>query len=125
MQSNQEPLVSFEQAKGLRALGFDWECFHIFSGKQIEISFPHGVDKSIVSEVSTLRPTISQALRWFRIEKDFYPHIVPINKKPYQFCFSTNSIAIESFDWTRYDSYDECESALLDKLIELNSKGHE
>lgn len=130
MQSNQKPLVSFEQAKGLKALGFDWECefyFMEFSGNVYEFSSRILLDRNASDETFS-GPTISQAIRFFRIEKGV-PCGVTINVNELKFTGDYMYDVVKPngkvYSVGGFDTYDLAASALLDKLIELNSKGHD
>jgi hypothetical protein len=123
MQTNQEPLVSFEQAKGLKSIGFTWECEFYFMGSgrgfSTNISENHNRD---MSKEKYSRPTISQSIRFFRIEKNLHGYIIPEDSEYGPDIYLVYAGPIKDIDFVcDCESHDLAASALLDKLIELTA----
>jgi len=128
-QTNQEPLVSFEQAKGLKSIGFNWPTSdHFFDGgpnASTTLNYNGGNDRCFS------RPTISQALRWFRVEKGIVSWISILeilgSEKVKYTCFfqkitgKWQSSIKTDFLMEEFYDYDLAAYALLDKLIELTA----
>ena len=111
--------VKYEQALALRELGFDEPClFHTLKG---EINFYNPFSLEYNIGVSAI--LCQQAFRWFREKHKQDSLVVPsgdstgkTNGYYYEivFDFSKENIESESFK-----TYEEAESACLDKLIEI------
>lgn len=120
----EKEFISYDQALALKELGFDEPCFglwNINNGKyEVDII---GVckysEKFKYREV--LAPTFSQAFRWFRDEyklwfrPDYYDEI-----RDY-FTGSIHKLGKFSalYNLEHYATAEECESACIDKLIEM------
>ena len=122
-QSNQEPLVSFDQAKALKALGFNWPVNHLFSKKgNISGTVTDAVHNFNDRNEGYSRPTISQAIRWFRIEKGILSWVQPSNENPLQYQWWHIEPQYQN-SWCgsgeRFADHDKASSSLLTKLIEL------
>lgn len=109
----EKEFVTYQQSLRLKALGFDEECFgYRDGGGNLMIKkMPHCVISA---------PTYSQAFRWFREKYNLYH---TIDKQGYWFFeikkdegFGDLTEITVSYD---YNSYEEAESACLDKLIEI------
>lgn len=122
--------VPYEQALALKELGFDKLCFGLYSIMEhddIEIGdfyFGPSYATKATEGRSILAPTFSQAFRWFR---DKYKYFT----SPTQY----DDDVIKKYDWVitknlgngkiliyfvgYHNSYEEAESACIDKLIEL------
>lgn len=113
MELNKE-FVSYEQAVALKELGFDETCLRSFY-KQGKVSL-----EGNGNSYDTRHPLKSQVFRWFR-EKYFSwiwkagNQLGSINR----FNYSIESIdkRYQSDDY--FNTYEEAEDALIDKLIEL------
>jgi hypothetical protein len=128
--------VSYEQAKKLKELGFDWDCRtcygFFFDDNEVSLSVDSdnisltNYNSSFYSDNecdSFSAPTVALALQWFRevkyvdngiaiqlTEDGFrYYHIYQIGDEEY----------IDGSLDILYFYYEEAESALLDKLIEF------
>ena len=111
--------VKYEQALALKELGFDEPClFHTLKG---EINFYNPFSLEYNIGVSAI--LCQQAFRWFREKHKQDSLVVPsgdstgkTNGYYYEivFDFSKENIESESFK-----TYEEAESACLDKLIEI------
>ncbi|MDR2293348.1 MAG: hypothetical protein LBE11_07750 [Prevotellaceae bacterium] len=106
MKEKELQLVSFEQAKRLKALGFDWECFAWIDGNEwrtTDIDLNYGVF-----------PTVALALKWIRdvknqttiVSYDYYCNV-------YYYLHNGNSATGE------YYTYEAAESALLDEILKI------
>lgn len=124
--------VKYEQAVALKELGFDEDCFgyyikvydrtHLYYINPDDIGSSNGDDKQYGDCTA---PTYSQAFRWFREVHGLYPEvhsIVDIYGKTVIFNAHINHLpkdeSIGCF-LGKYETYEEAESACLDKLIEI------
>lgn len=135
--NNQLQLVTFEQAKQLKALGFDWPCTayyhegvlkdHSFKGIINRLRTRNHINKYITSKETIAAPTVALALKWIRdvkkilcsIETDFHTYIEgdmmvakTLNRGKYIF----RSIIMAS---SSFDTYEEAEKCLLDALLHV------
>ena len=124
--------VNYNQASELKELGFDEPCFGRYDGKgnnkgKLWYEMPNsGQDTIPVGDV--LAPTFSQAFRFFRDKHGLYSHI----RESYSFDntlefvsqINGNYVNHGIFDKpvNRFYSYEEAESACLNKLIEIAKK---
>ena len=105
--------VTYKQALALAELGFDERCFTRYyeSGKLADsLSYLH---HNHFGQVNA--PLYSQAFRWFREKHRLYPTIDSFVgvKGVVKFFYK-----LPMYDET-FDTYEEAESACLDKLIEI------
>jgi hypothetical protein len=98
-------LVSLEQAKKLKELGFNWE-----------VDFYADVHRNFYSA-----PTIALALKWFRDVKGcrytIYSDTTDIDNNSTEgifYMYKTEGLMLD----IEYETYEQCESALLDALLE-------
>lgn len=133
--------VTYEQAFALKELEFNKPCFAYFCediGYQMQYKNPMFSEDfnsrrgTYLNDISA--PTYSQALRWFR-EKYSLKHDIEDDSKGEKFYYKIKSFDDKKFDnyydvvlflqkrkdWSEieFDSYEEAESACLDKLIEI------
>ena len=133
--------ATYKQSLALKELGFDEPCFAAYSGDEDNSSlFIYWNDLVNMSELfisqdncekfdyECLVPTFSQAFRWFRKEHNLYHEIRTFawdyDKKELGFSIRTylNPIYIETERLIHsevYETYEEAESACIDKLIEI------
>ena len=111
-------LVSFEQAKKLKKLGFDWECYLVYRIADNEFgkksNEPVGYQGAVIDDYAHA-PSVALALKWFRDEKGKATTIRYYDK----FYYRNQD---DSQNPSKYSTYEEAESALLDRLIELELK---
>ena len=127
MQDKSLQIVSYEQAQKLKKLGFDWKLLEFFNKAEkleskvilncecnkciteLEDLFRNIAQGNIVSA-----PSIAHALKWFRDEKGIKCYVINGESNMGTYYFN------DEWDGTiEYATYEEAESALLDKLIEL------
>ena len=88
-----EDFITFEQAKLLKELGFDWECDHIYSFTY------HNHNKPIFQQYETTdhyevekywyAPTLAQAQKWLREVKGVKVYVKPLfSSEEYEYCIS-------------------------------------
>jgi len=128
MNTKELQLVTFEQAKRLKQVGFDWDKVSHFytelNSDIVEVN-PFTIQKYQYNE-TFLAPTVALALKWFRDTKGFFSRIdfdlQGFRKGFYWTCFrliDRNSLKTES---NKYGSYESAESALLDELLTILEK---
>jgi len=121
-------LVTFGQAKALKALGFNWHCGAYY-----------GADNGIFARSETIKkskrmvfaPTVALALKWARDAKGiigdlrhgnmFGKWCYMLHPDPnYLWCYMLHP---DPNYLGNFDAYDEAESALLDAVIAKLGKG--
>jgi hypothetical protein len=101
--------IPYKQALGLKELGFNEPCFGHFLNKKFYLkSFDRQGDGI------TLRPTYSQAFRFFRKKYNCY-HTITLNKKYVGIVYSS----VVNFSIDEFDTYEEAELECIKKLIEI------
>jgi len=127
MQEKQLQLVTYEQAKKLKELGFDWECtafYDLNENNELDY-FANQVDWN--NEVDTFSaPTVALALKWFRDVKGINNNIGMndfCDSMIYYGCYviQKGNIGIYKNTGLKSDlesTYEAAESALLDALLE-------
>ena len=74
-----EDYVSFEQAKALKELGFDWECYQFYNADKKLCSYTsigcgddcrdwNDNDYASIGDAECSAPTLAQAQKWLRIK---------------------------------------------------------
>jgi len=120
MQKQELEIVNIEQAKRLKALGFEWETDTFYFEDEAK-------------GVPCPAPTVALALKWFRDVKGMQ-NIIQVfhgsntSKKffyKYNFYVFFEGYEIpgefrygDEYDKTRYNTYETAESALLDALLD-------
>jgi hypothetical protein len=118
METKQLQLVALEQAKRLKALGFDWKCDrYYFEDDQGTSSYilNHNRYDDFYSA-----PTVALALKWIRDEKTnlFEVTHTDAGEWYYRKRIAQWSEASECI----FDTYEAAESALLDELLTILGK---
>lgn len=113
-------IVSYEQAKKLKELGFDWLCNNLYHRKGTFSSSSGNFDFNAES-IYFSAPTVALALKWFRDEKGI--------KNAVCLCMwsstrdgRTRTVYQPSISGklrSEYNTYEQAESAMLDELLEL------
>jgi hypothetical protein len=121
-------LVTFEQAKRLKALGFDWGIYHCYDIDG-ELGGGGVCNKNTVRGEYELfsAPTVALALKWMRDEKGFFGYVSyspAWNQYDYQgFMWHIDSeIKCKCEQANLYeltDTYEEAEHTLLDEILTL------
>lgn len=125
----EKEFVSYEQAVALKELGFDEPCFGIFVNQKWCLIF---TEKQISNEVISA-PLKQQVFRWFREKYSLEIILCPdcFNEpskllREYKIISIDKSIILDQCTdqkhWIRkgcFVSYEEAESAAIDKLIEI------
>jgi len=137
MQDKSLQIVSYEQAQKLKKLGFEWEVQHYYDLTFGLFNYEGKPNHNFNDNTATISaPTIALALKWFRDERGIPNGISVIDNGEYalflseyieNYVSSDDSIDDEGNDVNTKVvcldmpdvTYEECESALLDKLIEL------
>ena len=129
--------VTYNQSLALKELGFDEPCLKLW---EKTILFTSLVDpsefKKVVSERYTKAPLKSQVFEWFRKEHELESYIEKgwsqvLSMYEYRFHFrKSEEIGLwgQTSYWANvgdFKTYEEAESACIDKLIELIKKKYE
>ena len=126
------PLCNFAQSKALKSLGYNWDTkagyaenedgtYEEWHDREWELNrldvYPYMDDYKA--------PTIPDAIRFFRIEKGMHGHVFPVFsgtlKWGYGIVDIAEFIAKKQDEPPYFSTYDQAESALLDRLIELTT----
>jgi hypothetical protein len=136
MNTEQLQLVTFERAKRLKELGFDWLCdfYYAEKGKYlIERPCNNSAAGMNCKEAPYFAvPTVALTLKWIRDEKKIIcftsAWYTPRGRdKKYKWMWQGRIIIINKHpeETNFYDSYESAESALLDKLLTILEKEKE
>lgn len=135
-----EDFVTYEQARILKDLGFDWECTHYYDDGDAEIKEqsiyvgPTAGESVSISDVidggfnkcngnAMDAPTLSQAAKWLREVKEIcVTSSINIHKGKYKFNWSITLFKEGRGIWDEsviYDTYEDALSAGIDRALEL------
>ena len=115
MKEKELQIVSFEQAKRLAEIGFDWKSEKKYGRLSHRYNYdimPIGQFSVPSCKVEYSAPTVSLALKWFRDVKGKFGYV--LNTCRYNFYYYTEGGGVNA-----YKTYELAESALLDELINL------
>jgi len=131
MEQNQLQLVTYDQAKRLKALGFDWitDYYYTCEGKSRHFQFedndcyPDNWNDSNEEDSFCSAPTVALALKWCRDVKRVHSNIstrgVTVeNECTYYGCIPEAGLS-SSLITSLFHYYEQAESALLDKILTL------
>jgi hypothetical protein len=115
--------ITYEQALALKELGFDEPCFGMYytkSGVLRERSYCKNSDFTEPHQIVFVSaPLKQQAFRWFREKYQLHGFMFTYSNS---WQWKIDLINISPEDYSReieYKTYEEAESACLDKLIEI------
>jgi len=124
MESNR---CNFEQSKALKALGYKGKTKHYFKNGIAEESY-YEWDKNDHREWLCTRPTVSDAIRFFRVERGIHGHVFPVFSGTLKWGYGiVDIVEFSAKKWDEppyYPTYDDAENALLNRLIEISGKGN-
>jgi len=112
--------VTYKQALALKELGFDEKCFATWNGDTLDMSLQIPSD-----DYFTQAPLKQQVFRWFRKKYDLFGCIDLHISTPINWYVRIDIIKINDFiyhskdDHKYFNTYEEAESACIDKLIEI------
>ena len=117
-------LVSFEQAKLLKSLGFDWQCtgYYKIDGNGMFYSDRENYNER---EEYYSRPTVALALMWLREVKGIHMYVIMEPSSPlHYYTFYGQKLVSENIinaqrDLYRYGTHDLAESAARTKALTL------
>ncbi len=118
-----EHFINYNQALALKELGFDEPCFgayrshsHFIGHLDIQYCTTNNL-KQYEWLLHTLAPLKSQVFKWFRDEYNIN-HVIDKHRK-FGFCIQlwNNLTCLGEFDEIK--TYEEAESACIDKLISI------
>jgi hypothetical protein len=127
--------VTYQQALALKKLGFDGPCLAFYSPKEeLHPVFQEpskGPYFNNGSFIETLRaPLYQQAFRWFREKHNLCGEVYTVNMGAIDYTFQIRDLYSEDIKHDNFEAYtggytgtfltyEESESACLDKLIEI------
>ena len=114
--------ITYNRALALKELGFDEPCFAWYVSKDYGLEIGKVIQTDLIKD-AIVAPTFHQAFRFFR-EKYNRLHTVNIdlsnNLKDKVFVYTIEDHLGSIVDRSEeYKTYEEAESACLDKLIEI------
>ena len=120
-----EKYVSFETAKLLKEKGFDWECFFCWDNvtETNRISSLMVCSNKELVEHYYAMPTLQMAMKWLRVEKNWFVQIQIQNDGTYiGYIYRTDGFPYVGWDKRRVKETSEeaCEAAIkycLENLI--------
>ena len=115
-------LCNYPQSKALKALGYKGKTKHYFKNGVAEESY-YEWDKNDHREWLCTRPTVSDAIRFFRLEKGMHGWVEPYHNWHNWKWFYIDSKMSQWGDDKEFKSHDSAENALLNGLIEIAGKG--
>ena len=121
--------VNYEQALTLKELGFNEQCIGYINKLNEEFIYdferhPNDFIKWCGGNVIKA-PTFSQAFRWFRDNHDLEGDVTHFNDNKFKWSLQVKNITNNPeeskilFSHPFFESYEEAESACLNKLIEI------
>ena len=119
MNEKQLPLVSFVQAKRLKAEGFDWgtsKCYETKKPDKLKNYAAMLYANYDLRGTIIPAPTVALALKWFRDMKGFDYSIIK-GRLPFEYSFSLLNGTVGKLCLPTYEA---AESALLNELLKLN-----
>lgn len=114
--------IPYEQALDLKKLGFDEECFAVYS----EYDKTRVYDESFIKEGLKIQaPLWQQAFDWFRNKNDMFGCIDLQTVNPAHWYCRIDVVKINDYiyhsedDNLAFETYEEARLACLEKLIEI------
>ena len=121
---NHEDYVSFEQAKTLKKLGFDWECYCAFDKvyrkpdpEGWELRCYHTPQNHNLASYSCSAPTLAQAQKWLREVKGML--ILIQHNKNFYWTISTIDSDDEVIAIYEYETYEKALLGAINKALEI------
>lgn len=109
--------VTHSQAVALKELGFDMPCLAYYEGTDLT----HGMLNDIGKHRYLIAPLKSQVFEWFRekhgLFSEIQPYLIIGTQWRYTITNRNNSSGLPHKE--QFKTYEEAESACIDKLIEL------
>ena len=114
-----EDYVTFEQAKALRELGFNWKCFGFYFYDN-ELVFGGPRDYNLMHGYISA-PALSQTQKWFREVKkiEVNANYDNVKEKWYWFINDMQECNMTTIDDYNFDTYEQALSEGIDKALEL------
>ncbi len=112
----EKEFVTYKQSLVLKELVFDEPCFGYYNGQNLQLNSGLLLNELDLNADNINAPTYSQAFRFFR-EK--YGLCNFINFSGDGFCSGWEDLGNNEHGFENFKTYEEAESACLDKLIEI------
>ena len=117
-------IVTFEQARRMKALGFDWPCRESYENGELLSEDPLEWNYNAYEGVYSA-PTVALALKWFRDVKNVQNGIQYVDTGMKLFYYGqhqSNGLGFFDKETAKFDTHEAAESALLDALLEQAEK---
>ncbi|MCL2650300.1 MAG: hypothetical protein FWD60_04635 [Candidatus Azobacteroides sp.] len=132
MNSQQLQLVTYEQAKRLKELGFDWKTDYRFTNGHENLLHNLSFNNHNSDRLDISVPTVPLALIFIESKFSMFGYVQPdfpnqVNKRIAGITFKTEWIKfIDSGKYNEaFDTTEEAQSAVLDELLTLIEKENE
>ena len=109
--------VTYEQALALKELGFDEPCFGFYS-VLYDLMITQTNGKKSLFELECLAPLKQQVFRWFRDKHGLHIGICHAVNGKFD-CWTNNGNLLDEGKYCDFKTYEEAESACIDKLITI------
>ena len=111
--------VTYKQSLALKELGFDEPCFGFYIASQLFVTSDSVYNSSDIPVCKA--PLYQQAFKWFREKHGLYTEIFVDDDKTFGFLISSfiEEGRVDKPIHRGFSTYEEAESACLDKLIEI------
>jgi hypothetical protein len=115
--------IPYEQALALKELGFDEPCLAYYNKKEL-FSFTQICNEPLEGHYIKVSnrlctPLYQQAFRWFREKHKLHSTITSISQESWQWHITKPGESLGKLYNEDFYTYEEAESACLDKLIEI------
>jgi hypothetical protein len=127
MKEKRLQLVTFRQARRLRALGFKYPVDYYFQLSPGSFSVGRTNEATNMNDrhqCGISAPSVALALKWFRDEKEVTGGVILKRWKYgwYYIGLLDNTVCDSSNVYEEFDSYEAAESALLDEFLSIIEK---
>ena len=119
----EEYFVTYEQALALKEIGFDEPCFgyfHLDNGTTYKPYRTFNLGNHNMSNFCISRPLIGQVFKWFwvyfHLSHNIFDWLDDFEITITEWSLCEDRIV---YEYPRFDTYEQAESACIDKLIEI------
>ena len=125
----EKEFVTYDQALALKELGFDEPCLAFWDGKNTDAFYFNNISDASGDYVPFQKhdrlkwfgaPLKQQVFRWFREKYGYWSYIKEATKGTCR--FNIEKFDEKFFNSGLFGSYEDAESACIDKLIEMVKK---
>jgi hypothetical protein len=112
----EKEFISYEQSLELASLNFNEKCFGYYGVEnRLQLEISSNLEFNLIRRGFVSAPTFSQAVRWFHKNHNLYSWVEKFDiLNEYLYVITPHNGETPSFK-----TPEECETALIDKLIEI------